>query len=126
MASSNQLEKFLGHWHSAKRETVAYSMILQENARKPGVHPRSCVPLAIESANSLRFLWTALSIEGAVLSIEIAPFYRMVYLFIYLNSLWNVIAHFTPPTFRIYKYCKSSLKASLPDESFFSEAGMSD
>ena len=59
-------------------------MILQENARKPGVHPRSCIPLAIESANSLRFLWTALSIEGAALSIEgaalsieSAPFYRM-------------------------------------------------
>ena len=47
-------------------------MILQENARKPGVHPRSCIPLAIESANSLRFLWTALSIEGAAFSIESA------------------------------------------------------
>ena len=52
-------------------------MILQENTRKPGVHPRSCIPLAIESANSLRFLWTALSIEGAALSIESLPFYRM-------------------------------------------------
>ena len=42
MASSNQLEKFLGRWRSAKRETVAYPMILQENAwnLKPGVHPR--------------------------------------------------------------------------------------
>ena len=30
-----------------------------------------------ESANSLRFLWTALSIECAELSIESAPFYRM-------------------------------------------------
>ena len=52
-------------------------MILQENARKPDVHPRSCIPLAIGSANSLCFLWTALSIEGTVLSIESAPFYRM-------------------------------------------------
>ena len=52
-------------------------MILQENARKPGVHPRLCKPFAIENANSLRFLWTALSIEGAALSIESMPFYRM-------------------------------------------------
>ena len=52
-------------------------MILQENAPKPGVHSRTCIPLAIESANSLRFLWTALSIEGPALSIESAPFYRM-------------------------------------------------
>ena len=74
MASSNQLEKFLGRWRSAKGETVAYPIILQENARKPGVHPRSCISLAIESANSLR---TTLSIEGAALSIESAPFYRM-------------------------------------------------
>ena len=33
MASSNQLEKFLGSWRSAKRDTVAHSVILQENAR---------------------------------------------------------------------------------------------
>ena len=33
---------------------------------------------SIESANSLRFLWTALSIESAGLSIESVPFYRMV------------------------------------------------
>ena len=32
---------------------------------------------SMESANSLRFLWTALSIESAGLSIENAPFYRM-------------------------------------------------
>ena len=32
---------------------------------------------SIESANSLRFLWTALSIESAGLSIESAPFYRI-------------------------------------------------
>ena len=32
---------------------------------------------SIESANSLRFLWTALSIESAGLSIESVPFYRM-------------------------------------------------
>ena len=77
MASANQLEKFLGRWHSAKIDTVAYLMTLQENARKLGVLPRSCIPLAIESADSLRFLWTTLSIEGAALYIESALFYRM-------------------------------------------------
>ena len=35
------------------------------------------IPLAIESTNSLRFLWIVLSIEGAALSIETTPFYRM-------------------------------------------------
>ena len=48
-------------------------MILQENARKPGVHPKSCIPLAIE--NATKFL--ALFVEGAALTIESAPFYRM-------------------------------------------------
>ena len=67
-----QLEKFLDRWHCAKRDTVAYPMTLQVNARKLGVLPRSCIQLAIESANSLRFLLTALSIEGAALSIESA------------------------------------------------------
>ena len=63
--------------------------MLKNQAYTPEILP---LPLAIESANSLRFLWTALSIEGAALSIEGAvlsiegvalsiestPFYRMV------------------------------------------------
>ena len=40
------------------------SMILQENAWK-----LSCIPFAIESTNTLRFLWTLLSLKSA-------PFYR--------------------------------------------------
>ena len=44
-------------------------MILQENARKLGVATpeilHNGLPLAIGSANSLRYLWTVFSIESA-------------------------------------------------------------
>ena len=44
---------------------------------KQTIHSESEEAVSTESANPLRFLWTALSTESAALSIESPPIYRM-------------------------------------------------
>ena len=79
MVSSNQLEKFLGHWHSAKSGKERNGGLFDDTAGKCMKFKTGRTPeiLHTVAACHRKRKFLALSIEGAALSIQSTPFYRL-------------------------------------------------
>ena len=126
--STNQLEKFLGRWRSAKRKTMTYPMILQEMLENWAYTRDLAYRAACHRKRKFLSKLRSVSIEGAALSTESAPFYRMAgFLGIpipsafyrkrkFLESAEHIYMH-------LYKYIMK-INTYMHDNKFIAQSGL--